>query len=125
MPKVRNRLRIVGTLSPHLPPRSRDTMAAQLTPELSGGLCAQIEPELFFPEPGDHHSVRIARGICQRCPIAATCLAAALEYEGAAGHSSRFGVWGGKTPNERYALYTRSRQSSAGASARGSEGAAA
>lgn len=41
-------------------------------------LCAQVDPELFFPEQGfpSHH----ARAVCARCPVAAECLDWALTH---------------------------------------------
>ena len=56
-------------------------------------LCAQVDPELFFPEQGfpSHH----ARAVCARCPVAAECLDWALA------HRERYGIWGGTTARER------------------------
>lgn len=63
-------------------------------------LCAQTDPESFFPERdlhGDHgwNAVREAKGICRRCPVATECLAFALA------ENELFGVWGGLTAKER------------------------
>ena len=38
------------------------------------GLCAQIDPELWFPEKG--HNAAQARRICFRCPVRPQCLTA-------------------------------------------------
>lgn len=59
-------------------------------------LCAQTDPEAFFPEKGG--STRKGREICQRCPVARECLTHAL-----ANHE-RFGIWGGLTERERRVL---------------------
>jgi len=60
------------------------------------GLCAQTDPELFFPEKGG--SVREAKAVCTGCPVRAQCLAHALA------HDERFGVWGGTSERERRRL---------------------
>ncbi|MFK4091096.1 WhiB family transcriptional regulator [Kribbella sp. NPDC020789] len=57
------------------------------------GLCAQTDPESFFPEKGG--STRDAKKICAGCPVAAQCLEWALEND------ERFGIWGGKSERER------------------------
>ena len=60
------------------------------------GLCAQTDPELFFPEKGG--SVREAKRVCAACPVRAQCLAHALA------HGERYGVWGGLSEPERRRL---------------------
>jgi WhiB family transcriptional regulator, redox-sensing transcriptional regulator len=60
-------------------------------------LCAETDPEVFFPEPGK--SADQARGICGQCPVRLVCLADAL-----AGRDVAFGVRGGLSPVERRAL---------------------
>ena len=59
------------------------------------GLCAQADPEAFFPEKGG--STREAKAVCSRCPVTAEC----LEY--ALAHDERFGIWGGMSERERRA----------------------
>lgn len=59
-------------------------------------LCAQTDPEAFFPEKGG--STREAKKICQRCAVRNEC----LEY--ALGHDERFGIWGGLSERERRRL---------------------
>ena len=56
------------------------------------GLCAQSDPEAFFPELGA--STREAKRICARCPVRSECLEYGLE------HGEQFGIWGGLTPRE-------------------------
>ena len=63
------------------------------------GLCAQTDPEAFFPEKGG--STREAKRICSRCDVKAEC----LEY--ALGHDERFGIWGGLSERERRKLKRR------------------
>jgi WhiB family redox-sensing transcriptional regulator len=60
------------------------------------GLCAQTDPEAFFPEKGG--STREAKKICGRCEVKDECLDYALE------HDERFGIWGGLSERERRAL---------------------
>jgi WhiB family transcriptional regulator, redox-sensing transcriptional regulator len=56
-------------------------------------LCAQTEPEAFFPEKGG--STREAKRICGRCDVRGDCLQYALDNE------ERFGIWGGLSERER------------------------
>ena len=56
-------------------------------------LCAQTDPEAFFPEKGG--STREAKKVCTRCEVRAEC----LEY--ALAHDERFGIWGGLSERER------------------------
>lgn len=56
-------------------------------------LCAQTDPEAFFPEKGG--STREAKRICQGCEVRDEC----LEY--ALAHDERFGIWGGLSERER------------------------
>ena len=62
-------------------------------------LCAQTDPEAFFPEKGG--STREAKRICNSCEVRAEC----LEY--ALGHDERFGIWGGLSERERRRLKRR------------------
>lgn len=59
-------------------------------------LCAQTDPEAFFPEKGG--STREAKKICQRCSVRTEC----LEY--ALANDERFGIWGGMSERERRRL---------------------
>jgi WhiB family redox-sensing transcriptional regulator len=61
-------------------------------------LCAQVDPEIFFPEKGA--STLDAKRVCAGCPVRAQCLAAALE------RGERFGVWGGLAERERRVMRT-------------------
>lgn len=58
-------------------------------------ICAQIDPELWFPDGGDY---RAAKQICATCPVTAECLAFALQNE-TSGY--RYGVYGGLTAKQR------------------------
>ena len=59
-------------------------------------LCAQTDPEAFFPEKGG--STREAKRVCRGCEVRAECLEYALE------HDERFGIWGGMSERERRRL---------------------
>ncbi len=59
-------------------------------------LCAQTDPEAFFPEKGG--STREAKRVCVSCEVRAEC----LEY--ALAHDERFGIWGGLSERERRRL---------------------
>ena len=62
-------------------------------------LCAQTDPEAFFPEKGG--STREAKKICTGCEVKAEC----LEY--ALANDERFGIWGGLSERERRRLRRR------------------
>lgn len=62
-------------------------------------LCAQADPEVFFPAPGGRGG-EPARRICRQCPVTAECLEVALSRPA---HSDE-GIWGGTTPKERRAI---------------------
>jgi WhiB family redox-sensing transcriptional regulator len=59
-------------------------------------LCAQTDPEAFFPEKGG--STREAKRVCGGCEVRSECLGYALE------HDERFGIWGGLSERERRRL---------------------
>lgn len=59
-------------------------------------LCAQTDPEAFFPEKGG--STREAKRICQGCEVKGECLEYALHND------ERFGIWGGLSERERRRL---------------------
>jgi WhiB family transcriptional regulator, redox-sensing transcriptional regulator len=63
-------------------------------------LCAQTDPEAFFPEKGG--STRDAKKVCSACTVRSEC----LEY--ALGNDERFGIWGGLSERERRRLRKRS-----------------
>lgn len=62
----------------------------------SDSLCAQTDPEAFFPEKGG--STRDAKKICTSCQVRAQCLRYALSND------ERFGIWGGLSERERRRL---------------------
>jgi WhiB family transcriptional regulator, redox-sensing transcriptional regulator len=62
-------------------------------------LCAQTDPEAFFPEKGG--STRDAKRICAQCNVKSECLEYALKND------ERFGIWGGLSERERRRLRRR------------------
>lgn len=59
-------------------------------------LCAQTDPEAFFPEKGG--STNEAKLVCQCCLVRTECLDYALAND------ERFGIWGGLSERERRRL---------------------
>lgn len=59
-------------------------------------LCAQTDPDAFFPEKGG--STREAKKTCLTCEVRDDC----LEY--ALANDERFGIWGGLSERERRKL---------------------
>jgi WhiB family redox-sensing transcriptional regulator len=56
-------------------------------------LCAETDPEAFFPEKGG--STREAKRVCVGCDVRSECLEYALSND------ERFGIWGGLSERER------------------------
>lgn len=65
------------------------------------GLCAQTDPDAFFPSQGE--SARDAKRICAGCGVRQRC----LEY--AIAKDERFGIWGGLSGRERRRISGRGR----------------
>jgi hypothetical protein len=63
-------------------------------------LCAQSDPDAWFPERGQRALAEIATGICARCPVRAQCLEHALSGADTWGGIAT-GIWGGASPQER------------------------
>jgi len=72
------------------------TIAFLDQPWATDALCAQTDPEIFFPEKGG--STRESKAVCAQCFVQAECLDYAMT------HDERFGVWGGLSERERRAL---------------------
>lgn len=62
----------------------------------SDALCAQTDPELFFPEKEDVGKGLMAKKICQECSLIKECLSEALLGDVAEG------IWGGTAPRDRH-----------------------
>ena len=91
----RPRLTVVPDIHAEFEPES---LSLPLTPDQwqDRALCAQTDPEAFFPEKGG--STREAKKICLGCEVRHECLDYALE------HDERFGIWGGLSERERRRL---------------------
>jgi WhiB family transcriptional regulator, redox-sensing transcriptional regulator len=67
-----------------------------LLPWQDSALCAEADPEAWFPEKGG--STKEAKKVCMACDVRAECLDYALERD------ERFGIWGGLSERERHRL---------------------
>ncbi len=76
-----------------------DVVQDEEQPWRDRALCAQTDPEAFFPEKGG--STREAKRICQLCEVRGECLDYALSTQ------ERFGIWGGLSERERRKLRRR------------------
>ncbi len=56
-------------------------------------LCAQTDPDIFFPEKGG--STTPATSVCSACSVRSQCLDYAIS------HDIRHGIWGGMSDNDR------------------------
>ena len=68
-------------------------------------LCAQTDPEAFFPEKGlgGQKSVKLAKSMCKSCIYVTKCLQWAID-------NNETGIWGGTTERERrYMRRTRAK----------------
>lgn len=65
-------------------------------PWMDKALCAQTDPEAFYPEKGG--STREAKRVCATCLVATECLDWALTND------ESFGIWGGLSERERRKL---------------------
>lgn len=60
--------------------------------------CRGADPRLFFLDQGHLTDARLAKRICQRCPVVDECLEWALV------NNERHGIWGNPGPRERRVL---------------------
>ena len=67
----------------------------------SDALCAQTDPEAFFPGKGG--STQEAKKVCADCTVRKQCLEWAID------HDERFGIWGGMSERERRRYKKRTR----------------
>ncbi|MFQ2876502.1 MULTISPECIES: WhiB family transcriptional regulator [unclassified Mycobacterium] len=94
MPHVRPHLSVVPDAPAAFEPEPIEEIPADQWQDKA--LCAQTDPEAFFPEKGG--STREAKKICLGCEVRHEC----LEY--ALAHDERFGIWGGLSERERRRL---------------------
>ena len=79
--------------------------ATRRAPDLSwldAGLCAQTDPEAFFPDKSGTSTA--AKRTCAACDVITECLAYALA------DPSLEGVWGGTSVRERQAMRRKARK---------------
>jgi WhiB family redox-sensing transcriptional regulator len=69
------------------------TLRVYSEPWMADAICAQTDPEAFYPEKGG--STAEAKRVCMGCPVRTDCLEYALE------NNERFGIFGGKSERER------------------------
>lgn len=57
--------------------------------------CADVDPEIFYPERYSEESSKTAKRLCRSCPFLQECGVWAIK------HDEREGIWGSLTPKER------------------------
>ena len=72
----------------------------------SDALCAQTDPEIFFPDT-DGNPKGDAKRVCAQCPVKNPCLREAIDRR------EQHGIWGGLTTRERARLIRRERTAAA------------
>ncbi len=75
---------------------THDRVIASATPTVAAHpdiACRGEDPTVFYP--GSRGTPHAAKAICGRCPHAEECLEWALATD------QRFGIWAGKTPEQR------------------------
>lgn len=65
--------------------------------------CAELDPEIWFPQPGDTASVHEAKKVCFGCPVMNDCARYALQTR------QMTGVWGGLSEQQRNTLLKKRR----------------
>jgi hypothetical protein len=68
--------------------------------ERNGGAPCQDIPEIFFPEDFPEkqtreYAIRVAKALCNDCPLKVQCFAYAIEAQ------EPYGIWAGTLPHER------------------------
>ncbi|MFD4855077.1 WhiB family transcriptional regulator [Streptomyces atratus] len=66
---------------------------------MDAALCAQTDPDLWFPEGAGQHA-RTALRVCAGCPVRTECAEYAQQVEDSA-DGRRYGAWGGKSARQR------------------------
>lgn len=83
----------------------RQTMEAPARPDWMRdglGACAEVDPDLWYPDDGGTGATAKPRRICRGCGFREECLQWALA------NNEKFGIWGDTTPDERRALIAAS-----------------
>lgn len=84
--------------------RLATTLRTYAEPWMVDAICAQTDPDSFFPEKGG--STAEAKRVCFSCSVSEICLEWALVK------GERFGIYGGKSERERRAI-TKQRKAAA------------
>lgn len=71
---------------------------------MTGAVCAQIDPDLWFAEEGNYAASIEAKKVCQTCPVVQQCLEYAID------NNILYGIWGASTLRERQAVKRRRRK---------------
>ena len=71
---------------------------------MSGAVCAQTNPDLWFAEEGNYQASIEAKKVCQTCPVVQQCLEYAID------NNILYGIWGASTLRERQAVKRRRRK---------------
>ncbi|MFE0460734.1 WhiB family transcriptional regulator [Kitasatospora sp. NPDC058965] len=112
---------MVGTHTPGVTARPTGSWMPDFTPApdtlLPGAACKGVDPDMFFPEPGDEFSGRRAKAICATCPVREMCLARAMD------NREEFGIFGGLDETERTRLRRREQRARSKAAAAAKEAA--
>ena len=78
--------------------RLHDPFGLKSDPErafIDDARCADVDPEIFFPNPRDVETQDLAIAICLGCNVIGECLQYAMN------HPDEQGIWGGTTDNDR------------------------
>ena len=67
-------------------------------PNWDGALCAETDPELFFPDKTNISNGYLAKKICNKCPLKQQC------FEYAIKDWELKGIWGGTSERERWEI---------------------
>jgi WhiB family transcriptional regulator, redox-sensing transcriptional regulator len=92
---VNNRRSPASAIVPGIDQPARRTAVEAVWDE---ALCAETDPEIFFPEKGQ--PTRAALAVCAACPVRELCLATF-------GPITPHGVVGGTTAQQRREMYSR------------------
>lgn len=97
MPTIRARHIGGGRRFPHLDPAGIGRDGEDLSWQRRAA-CRRVDPDLFFPEPGEDgfdERLAAAKQVCATCPVATACRAHARD------RFERHGIWGGEAARHR------------------------
>jgi WhiB family redox-sensing transcriptional regulator len=79
------------------------TQLGTSVPDIKGAPCQSTDPDTFFPDTTDYAQIAIAKSFCNQCEVSTKneCLSFALD------NGIHYGVWGGKTSEERKLIRRR------------------